>query len=73
MNLTPFNAPCAACFNIEAEMRYCTKRHLEIGPGVYETVEACGDVPEPHLHRTCKRCGYEWLEQTLGVSSVAHN
>lgn len=36
-----------------------------LAPGVIESNLHIGDAPWPHLHRTCDRCGYHWLEHCL--------
>jgi len=67
----PFNpdpaAVCAACLHVHTpdappRTTYCAELHPQQRPDV--TVTAFGDIPEPHLHRACIRCGYTWLEQT---------
>lgn len=43
-------------------MRFCLKTGC--GPNAADGRLALGN-PQPHMHRTCPRCGYEWLEATL--------
>jgi len=70
--LPPFTNPnkersfCSKCGWDFAKIKYC--------PGTFPNGEICGlladaysyntDAPE-HLHRTCERCGYVWLEKIL--------
>ena len=32
-------------------------------------VTAFGDQRDPHMHKTCTVCGYEWLSETLAQES----
>lgn len=41
--------------------RYCDNNHAR-DPRMDVTTQ--NSQPMPHLHLTCLRCGYEWLEQT---------
>ncbi len=57
--LEPFNegATCPKCGHDDISTRYCKDRR---------PVELCWPyVTGEHLHRTCKRCGFEWLEGCL--------
>lgn len=67
------NSMCAACFSERATRRYCTGRCVPgDGPGVYERADVCdGKGPTPHMHRICRRCGYEWLERCIAVGVEA--
>ena len=49
---------CSKCGHDVIETRYC-------GPGANRYDMARCLVDGEHLHRTCKRCGYEWLEAPL--------
>ena len=40
----------------------CERNHL----GAYRFTSDIGTPGQPHLHRTCVRCGYEWLTVTSG-------
>lgn len=42
--------------------RYCTLMHPDDKPKTDSSTY--GELPEPHLHRTCGNCSYEWLEET---------
>lgn len=68
MTLAPFNSVCLACGSSNAAMRFCTEVHMQAGPGEWVDARAMGDAPEPHLHRTCERCSFEWLERCLGIA-----
>lgn len=67
MDLLPFNAPCAACCCLEAAFRFCVFQCIPDGHGGFENASAIGQQEFPHLHKTCKRCEYEWLEKCLGL------
>lgn len=67
MQLLPFHNICAACGEkTTITDRYCIARCRVEAPGIVEKYEALGEPVHPHLHRTCK-CGYEWLEQCIGL------
>jgi predicted nucleic-acid-binding Zn-ribbon protein len=53
---------CEKCGNTTAATVYCG------GAGDREHVAGCEESGE-HLHRTCARCGYRWLEDTLNTAS----
>lgn len=67
--LLPFRSLCAACLGEEAAVTFCVFRCVRNPNGVFESVDRIGDddPAPPHLHRTCKRCGYEWLERCVGL------
>jgi hypothetical protein len=69
MDLLPFHSICAACCSRDASFRFCTDRCEPAGIGKYEAANAIGHVEQPHLHRICKSCGYEWVEQCLGIAT----
>jgi hypothetical protein len=45
--------------------RYCLSRCEPDEAGGFMPVSELGQAPIPHLHRTCKRCAYQWLERTF--------
>ena len=49
-------------------MRYCEADCQPNGEGGFVFVHQLGRTPTPHIHRTCKQCGYEWLAATYGAS-----
>lgn len=66
--LLPFNSLCQACLSTEGSFRYCETRHTGDPNSGLEDVHRMGEKAAPHLHRECARCGYKWMEQTLGLS-----
>lgn len=67
-----WGSPCMACFHLEATFKYCQLDCALNGDGGFEVQHRLtnDDSLGPHLHRVCKRCGYEWLEQPLGLRPV---
>jgi hypothetical protein len=66
--LAPADATtCRICFAERAYIRYCERTCIRgiQGSGYDSFVDATlvGSAPQPHLHRTCKRCAYEWLTE----------
>lgn len=71
MKLLPFGSfvanddriECPACLFLQETpgTEYCTRYHPEGLPAV--DITSFNDMPLPHLHRTCLRCGYVWLEE----------
>jgi hypothetical protein len=54
------------CGFVGAKYRYCAQDCKDDGTGVLDAgAAAMSRTPTPHLHRTCQRCEYEWLEATL--------
>ncbi len=47
---------CQKCGAISAKTRYCEK---------------CDEHETEHVHRSCKRCGYHWLEAIWNGNQVA--
>jgi hypothetical protein len=74
VTLEPFVTPthCRKCRaylpEISAGWRYCTTRCVPVHNG-YMEVTQIGDPFADHLHRTCGRCGYEWLTETADAQS----
>lgn len=68
-----FGSACNACGALDALFRYCDARGCVPGLNeVYEeTSRAIGQAPNPHLHRKCVRCGYEWLERCYALPGNA--
>jgi hypothetical protein len=79
MTLLPFNSymlssesaiRCPMCFYPHSTLglqncvgtAYCEDIHLD--SDLKSSYRGHGDKPEPHLHRTCIKCSYEWLERT---------
>lgn len=55
---------CIMCGGLNTRrLKYCTQTHPDNPP--YINISSNGTPPAPHLHVTCERCGYEWLERTL--------
>lgn len=45
--------------------RYCEDIHVVINGRVHPVEQpTMATALPPHLHRICKRCGYQWLEET---------
>jgi len=66
--LLPFHSLCASCGGLDAARAYCETRCLANGANGFEIVSAIGQIAtSPHLHVTCARCGYVWLERCLGL------
>jgi hypothetical protein len=51
-------------------MRYCEDTCVPNGRNGFDNVRSQGDQPTPHIHRTCKQCGYEWLAETYDGPST---
>jgi len=72
MTLLPFQSNynedgmvvCPVCLHEQDAplTKFCTDKHPVGLPDV--SIRMFEDLPEPHLHRSCVRCGYTWLEQT---------
>ncbi len=61
MELKDTNSICSKCGNENIGTKYC--------PGVESTAHVKGcDAAGEHLHRTCSKCGYTWIENTLDVN-----
>lgn len=70
MSLLSFGSLCAACLSRKASFKFCMGDCVSVGIGKYEESQAIGQATEvPHLHRTCKRCGYGWLEECLWLQT----
>lgn len=54
---------CAACGQWNSERRYCDTQHVRGNLGSWLDITKYGDKPDPHLHGSCKFCGFEWLEK----------
>lgn len=73
MTLLPFATNgCTMCGMdhpaMSAGFRYCASGCISIvGRDQYGDMTTHGQSPTPHMHRTCKRCGFEWLTETIGV------
>ena len=61
------NAVCPHCGGAEIEKRFSAG----IGGGQQQCRYGACDDPvgrdEPHFHRRCDGCGYEWVEATLAA------
>ena len=65
MKLLPFHSLCAACLSKDASTRFC-----DISGHYDGTSNAMGQPEQPHLHRVCVTCGYEWLEHCAAIKAV---
>lgn len=65
--MNPYNpqAPCPKCGYPAVSTRYHAK------PELLQICKKSGGVESEHLHRTCERCGYEWLEACLPPTTTA--
>ena len=70
LELLPFHSICAACCSTDASYKFCDDECVPIGLGRFEKSQRIGQSSTPHLHRTCSRCGYEWLERCLGLGGL---
>ncbi len=65
--LSPFApaAKCPKCGFDEVRVAYCDGHSLRYYKSAcYKTFDSWRDEKAPeHLHRTCQRCRYEWLEE----------
>ena len=76
MKLLPFQSfvnedglvVCPACLYEQntAVTKYCTDMHPPNLPNV--SITQFGDEALPHLHRSCTRCDFTWLEQTADLT-----
>lgn len=53
---------CPMCAFPAAKYRFCSDDCKDEGEPAAMNRPATNLTP--HLHRTCERCGFEWLEQT---------
>jgi hypothetical protein len=51
------NAVCCKCGNDDITTRYCEEKFDTWSHGIR--------IDEPHIHRNCRRCHFEWLEWPL--------
>ena len=57
---------CRKCGFPAAKYRYCTSDCKDDGTGEIDSGSPRLNRPAtPHQHRTCERCGFEWMEQTM--------
>ena len=68
MPILPFNGQdCTKCRSAETSLQFC------------RPLAPCGSgndgwfTLEDHLHVTCERCGWEWLEYPADAEGVAHD
>ena len=60
---------CRMCAFPAAKYRYCAEDCKDDGSGAIDSgAPAMSRPATPHLHRTCERCGFEWLEKVLARS-----
>jgi len=65
MDLAPYSgAFCRMCLCLAITYHYCVNDCQAGGDGTFDGATAMGKEEQPHLHRKCERCGFEWLEQT---------
>ena len=63
MLILDINSNCPKCGNENASTKYC--------PGVENTEHLRGcDVTGEHLHRTCAKCGFSWVEPTADAAQT---
>lgn len=62
---------CEACGNWEdrAKYTYCQIVCMPVSNGERIDLSCHADKADPHLHRTCKRCGFQWLMDTAGSTT----
>jgi hypothetical protein len=71
--LRPFSDNhCPACGSTLASLTYCARRCVPSVPGhghpAFVDVTRVGEAPDPHLHKTCQACRYEWLSECRGAA-----
>lgn len=67
MRLKPFGLDCRACGNQRGngiELRYCERDHGDDRSGQNDLTTYRSSLM-PHIHATCRRCNFMWLEQTV--------
>jgi hypothetical protein len=54
--------PCPKCCSTDTELAYCSKCHNPRSPETPWSMVCTHPEPQyEHFHRTCNRCGYQWL------------
>lgn len=49
---------------------WCMWAHPVADPNISETLNLIGETAPPHLHMTCRRCGYKWLEKAFNGAAT---
>jgi hypothetical protein len=72
--LKRFSGPCMCpkCATPAVAAKYCEQDCVrgisDHGEGQYVGGTTMGADPNPHIHRKCKSCGFEWLETTADAA-----
>jgi hypothetical protein len=75
--LVPFESTvCPKCLHAEARVTWCDPTHRALQQttvaqpnGDFDMRATACLTPGEHLHRTCARCGYAWLEACADAPS----
>lgn len=73
MELKPFGTQDCIMCGLQAaaaetvpRFQFCEVACRPDGHGGFIDARTAGQAPTPHMHRTCIRCGYTWLTETVG-------
>lgn len=71
MTLEPFQTESKACrkcgYSFQGnQVRYCEGECVANGRNGFIDAGALSGGPQPHLHRTCTICHFEWLTECKG-------
>lgn len=76
MNLNTFDTLCDRCpacnqsfAQVNPELTY-REEEAERTPDGHLSVQCHSSPPAPHLHATCKRCGFHWLVEVHSIDLV---
>lgn len=64
------SGPAVWTVDVQSCFRECTRTHASNYGIGFDVTTSMNSVGYPHLHVTCRRCGFEWLEAVASPEGV---